>query len=90
MLGSASLPGQATDVAFGEYLAGECVTCHRKDGQDKGIPSIIGWPTDQFVAVLQSYKMKDRPNQVMQTITAGLGDPEMHALAAYYASLKPK
>jgi cytochrome c553 len=40
--------------------------------------------------VLQSYKMKDRPNQVMQTITAGLGDPEMHALAAYYASLKPK
>jgi cytochrome c len=80
----------AADLAFGEHLAGECVTCHRKDGQDKGIPSIIGWPIDQFVAVLQSYKQKDRPNQVMQTVTAGLGDPEMQALAAYYASLKPK
>ncbi len=83
-------PSQAADLAFGEYLAGECLTCHRKDGQDKGIPSIIGWPTDQFVAVLQSYKQKDRPNQVMQSVTAGLGDPEMQALAAYYASLKPK
>lgn len=90
MLFMGLLPGRAADLAFGEYLAGECLTCHRKDGQDKGIPSIIGWPTDQFVAVLQSYKQKDRPNQVMQSVTAGLGDPEMQALAAYYASLKPK
>jgi cytochrome c len=81
---------QAADVAFGEYLAGECMTCHRKDGDVKGIPSIIGWPQDQFVAVLQSYKAKDRPNQIMQTITARLGDAEMAALAAYYESLKPK
>jgi cytochrome c len=90
LLSITSLPSRAADLAFGEHLAGECVTCHRKDGQDKGIPSIIGWPTDQFVAVLQSYKQKDRPNQVMQTVTAGLGDPEMQALAAYYASLKLK
>ncbi len=80
----------ATDVAFGEYLSGECVTCHRADGQDKGIPPIIGWPAEQFTAVLQSYKAKDRANPVMQTIAGRLSDQDMQALARYFESLKPK
>jgi cytochrome c553 len=79
----------ASDAAFGQYLAGECVTCHRKDGQNKGIPSITGWPTDQFVAVMRSYKQKVRPNPIMQTIAGRLTDQDMDALAAYYASLRP-
>ena len=57
---------------------------------DKGIPSIVGWPADQFTAVLQSYKTKDRRNQVMQTIAGRLSDDDMAALAAYFESLKPK
>lgn len=80
--------GAAGDVAFGEYLAGECVTCHRKDGADKGIPPIVGWPEDQFVAVLNSYKAKDRDNAVMQTIAGKLSVEEIDALAAYFATLK--
>jgi cytochrome c553 len=80
----------AADVAFGQYLAGECVTCHRADGQDKGIPPIIGWAEDQFVAVLKSYRDKDRPNAVMQNIAGKLNTDEMAALAAYYAGLKSK
>ena len=78
----------AGDIALGEYLSGECVTCHRKDGQDKGIPAIIGWPADQFAAVMLSFKHKDRPNPVMQTIAGRLSDDEMAALAAYFESLK--
>jgi cytochrome c553 len=81
---------RATDVAFGAYLAGECATCHRQDGDVKGIPAIIGWPQDQFIAVMQSYKAKDRPNPIMQTIAGRLGDAELAALAAYYESLKLK
>jgi cytochrome c len=83
---SAPFEAQASDKAFGQYLSGECVTCHRKDGENKGIPAIVGWPVDQFVAVLQAYKQKDRPNQVMQTIAGRLTDQEMAALAAYFAS----
>ena len=79
----------AADAAFGQYLSSECVTCHRLDGQDKGIPSIVGWPADQFVAVLGAYRAKVRDNQIMQTIAARLSDDEMAALAAYYESLKP-
>jgi cytochrome c553 len=86
----ASGAAAAGDAAFGEYLAGECATCHRKDGDVKGIPSIIGWPQDQFVAVMQSFKAKDRPNPIMQTIAGRLSDEELAALAAYYESLKPK
>lgn len=79
----------AADPAYGEYLSSECVSCHRRDGQDKGIPPIVGWPPEQFIAVLQSYKTKDRTNQVMQTITGRLTDEDMAALAAFYGSLKP-
>ena len=50
-------------------------------------PVIIGWPEDQFVAVLQSFKRRERDNQVMQTMTSRLSDEEMLALAAYFGSL---
>ena len=81
---------QAADPAFGEYLSGECTACHRKDGQETGIPAIIGWPEDQFIAALRSYQAKRRSNPVMQTIAARLSDAELEALAAYYGSLKPQ
>jgi cytochrome c553 len=82
-------PATAGDVAFGEYLAAECVTCHQRSGQAHGIPAIIGWPQDQFVAVLNSYKWKERDNAVMQTIAGKLTDDEIEALAAYFESLDP-
>lgn len=82
-------PVAAADAAYGEYLSSECTTCHRSDGKDKGIPSIVGWPPEQFIAVLKSYKVKDRQNRIMQTITGRLTDEDMAALAAYYATLKP-
>ena len=81
-------PSLAGDRALGEYLSAECVTCHQITGRVTGaIPSIIGWPDDQFVAVLVSYKRKERENQVMQTLAARLSEDEMAALAAYFGSL---
>jgi len=76
------------DRDLGEYLSNECVTCHQPSGRQVGaIPVIIGWPEDQFVAVLQSFKRRERDNQVMQTMTSRLSDEEMLALAAYFGSL---
>jgi cytochrome c553 len=74
------------DRELGQYLAAECVTCHQTSGrQSGGVPSITGWPDDQFVAVMLSYKSKDRDNQIMQTIAARLSDEEIDALAVYFA-----
>ncbi len=77
----------APDMALGAYLAGECVTCHQQSGRGDGIPSIVGWPAESFVAVLNAYKSKERDNLVMQTIAGRLQDDEIAALAAYFESL---
>ncbi len=76
------------DAAFGEYLSGTCVTCHQISGRSTGgIPPIVAWPEDQFVAVMNAYRSKDRENQVMRTIAASLTDEEIAALAAYFGGL---
>lgn len=83
-------PSRADDIGLGEYLSGECVACHRLDGKDKGIPSIVGLAKGDFLAALRAYKLKERPNQIMQTISSRLTDQEMSALAAYFGQLQSK
>lgn len=78
----------AGDQEYGQYLSGECVTCHKVSGGDDGIPSIAGWPKENFIDALYRYKNDLRENPVMQTLTKRLGDEEMAALAAYFGSLK--
>ncbi len=78
----------AADAEYGEYLSSECVTCHRTDGTQTNIPDITGWDIKSFVSVLRAYKARERQNKVMQTITSGLSDEDMEALAAYFANLK--
>ena len=80
-------PVAAGDAALGEYLSSECVTCHQPSGHVSGIPSIVSWPEDQFIAVLTSYKAKVRDNPVMQTIAGRLDEDEIAALAAYFGKL---
>lgn len=78
----------AGDPAYGEYLSGECVSCHQKSGADDGIPPIIGWDELSFVAVMQSYKKGDRDNEVMRNVAKSLDQEQIEALAAYFASLE--
>ena len=76
------------DPAYGEYLASECTTCHQRDGSDQGIPSVTGWPIEDFVLAMHAYKVKDRPHPVMQMMAGRLSDEEIAALAAYFATLE--
>ncbi len=77
------------DREFGRYLSSSCVTCHQLSGRYDGIPPIIGWPDESFVAIMNEYRSKARPNPVMQTIAGKLSDEEVAALAAYFGSIKP-
>jgi len=77
-------------VEYGQYLSSSCVTCHQLSGADNGIPAIVGWDKESFVEVLKSYKTKERDNKAMQVIAATMSKDEMEALAAYFATLKPK
>jgi cytochrome c553 len=88
---SAPLAQIKGDREFGEYLSGTCVTCHQVSGKASGgVPPIVAWPEDQFVAVMNSYRAKDRENEVMRTIASPLTDEEIAALAAYFGSLPNK
>lgn len=76
------------DPDYGEYLSSECQTCHQVDGSDQGIPSITGWPTEDFAVAMHAYKQKLRPHPVMQMMAGRLNEEEIAALAAYFATLE--
>jgi cytochrome c553 len=89
--GPISAPAAAqSDKALGEYLSSECVTCHQLSGRYQGIPPIVGWPEQSFVEIMDEYRSKKRANPVMQTIAAKFSKDEIAALAAYFASVKPR
>jgi cytochrome c len=75
------------DPEYGEYLAGECISCHSAQGADTGIPSITLWPEQDFVIALHAYKSGLRPHPVMQMVAGRLNNEEIAALAAYFGSL---
>lgn len=89
LLGASALKLEP-DIEYGQYLSGECVTCHQVNNTSGGIPSITGLPKDVFVHSVYEYKNEIRKNPVMRTIAKRLGDEELIALAAYFGSLPLK
>ena len=75
------------DIAYGEYLSGECVTCHSQDGADRGIPAINGLDAEVFAAVMHAYKVGDIEHPVMQMVTSRLDNEQIASLAVYFATL---
>lgn len=90
LLAADTRPALASDAkleAYGRHLARECTSCHRVDGVDAGIPSIIGWPPDSFIATLKFYRDGARTNPVMKSVASSLNDEQLQALAAFFASV---
>jgi cytochrome c553 len=82
---------QANDAqlrAYGKQLSSQCTICHRIDGIDNGVPSIVGWPAEDFVFVLKTYKDGGRADAAMVRAAQPLDDKQMRALASFFASLK--
>ena len=73
--------------SYGRHLAQECTGCHRIDGSSNGIPPIIGWDADRFVATMEFYRTGERTNPVMVSVAKSLDADQVRALAVYYASL---
>ena len=81
---------RAGDGELGAYLASECTSCHQLDGRDQGIPSIVGWKEDNFIAAMRAFQSGARRNPVMRSVATSLSDDEIAALACFLAALKPK
>jgi sulfide dehydrogenase cytochrome subunit len=86
MLVLAANRGMAVDDSRGAQLAAICASCHRLDGHDKGIPSIVGLDQKEFVDVMAAFKSGQRSSQIMHAIALSLSDGEIAALAAYLAA----
>ena len=76
------------DIGYGEYLSGECVTCHSQTGVDKGIPSINGLDAEVFASVMHAYKTGDMEHPVMQMVAGRLDDEQIASLAVYFSKLQ--
>ena len=80
----ASDPGRAADVAYGEYLASECVACHGANSNAL-IPALHTLRYEELIAALEAYRDGTRANALMQSVARSLGDAEIEALAAYFS-----
>ena len=75
----------AADVEYGEYLAGECLTCHQSGNNNGRVPPIHKLTPDYFIYALLEYQNGARSNRVMQTIAGALGAEEISALSAVFS-----
>ena len=76
--------GMTADDSRGAQLAAICASCHRLDGRDKGIPSIVGLNQKQLADVMASFKSGVRSSQIMHAIALSLSDA---TLTEYLATL---
>lgn len=72
------------DVAFGEYLASDCLSCHNAAASAQGLASIYGRGTETFLTLMYQYKARAIGSETMQLYAANLSEEEMAALAAYF------
>ena len=86
VLVSIAIRGMAADGSRGAQLAAICASCHRFDGRDKGIPSIVGRNQKQFADVMAAFKSGARSSQIMHAIALSLSDEEVSTLAEYLAA----
>jgi len=78
--------GFAADNDQGAQLAATCAACHRVDGHDKGIPSIVGLSEEQFVTLMRAFKSGERSGPIMRTVARSLSNEEIAILAHHFAA----
>lgn len=85
----AALPVAAQDTA-GRNLAAGCAICHGTEGRavTKDVVPLAGLPREYIVKQLMDFKDGKRPATVMHQIAKGYTDPQINALAAWFAAQK--
>jgi sulfide dehydrogenase cytochrome subunit len=79
-------PGAGAENNRGAQLAAMCASCHRLDGRDRGIPSIVGLDKRKLVDTMQDFKSGKRSSQIMQVVARSLSTEEIAVLADYLAA----
>jgi sulfide dehydrogenase cytochrome subunit len=85
----AATPAFAQDVQ-GRNLAAACAICHGTDGRavTKDVIPLAGLPRDHIATQMRAFRDGKRPATVMHQIAKGYSDPQIDALAAWFAAQK--
>jgi cytochrome subunit of sulfide dehydrogenase len=78
-------PSAAAENNRGAQLAAVCTSCHRLDGRDRGIPSIIGLDKKKLADMMEAFRSGKRSSQIMNVVARSLSTEEIDALADYLA-----
>ena len=87
----AAFPVAAQDV-LGRNLAAGCAICHGTEGRsttkDSPLIPLAGLPRDHIATQMRAFRDGKRPATVMHQIAKGYTDPQIDALAAWFAARK--
>jgi sulfide dehydrogenase cytochrome subunit len=67
--------------------ASSCSGCHAASAaMQTPVPRLGGRPAVEIVAAMQAFRVGQRPATVMNRIAKGFSEPEIAAIAAWYAA----
>ena len=71
-------------------LAAACAICHGTDGRavTKDVIPLAGLPREHIATQMRAFRDGKRPATVMHQIAKGYTDPQIDALAAWFAAQK--
>jgi cytochrome subunit of sulfide dehydrogenase len=78
--------GVAAEPDPGAQLAAICASCHRLDGRDHGIPSIIGLDAATLVAKMRAFRSGEQASQIMHVMSLSLTAEDCTVVARYLAA----
>ncbi|HVP08194.1 MAG TPA: cytochrome C [Burkholderiales bacterium] len=91
LLLAAPLAATAQDAITGRNLAAGCAICHGTEGRtapNSTLASLAGLPRDYVATQMRAFRDGKRPATVMHQIAKGYTDPQIDAIAAWYAAQK--
>ncbi len=91
LLLAAPLAATAQDANSGRNLAATCAICHGTEGRpvpNAPVIPLAGVPRDFIAAQMRAFRDGKQPATVMHQIAKGYSDPQIDALAAWFAAQK--
>jgi cytochrome c553 len=88
---AAATPAAAQDTHLARNLAATCANCHGTDGRAQGdMKPLAGMSADKMLAMLADFRSGAQPATIMHQIVKGYSEPQLQAIASYFAAQKPR
>jgi cytochrome c553 len=81
----------AQDANLARNLAATCANCHGTNGHAQGdMKPLAGMSADKMLAQLADFRSGAQPATIMHQIVKGYTEPQLQAIASFFAAQKPK